>query len=375
MTDVDGTPRDLVPVFEGFRGMNAVRTSPLYEHLNNAFITEPELAAALLAAPPPERLPLLLFASVHFLLRNARDGADAALAAYYPSLGGTRIPDAELTGTFREFTVRRDAELRALTSTHVTQTNEARRAAMLRPALTAAQRRAGDREIALVEVGCSSGLMLLPDRYGYRYDQPDGSVLEFGDPAAPELLLQAEVRGDKPVPEWLATPLRIASRVGIDRNPISAADTEQTDWLRACIWPEHLDRLARLEAALAQARAAGLDLRRGDLLDLLPAAVAEAPQDAVVVVVSSHVLPYLADADRMTFAEQVAELAATRDLMLVLNEDHRFGRVFGVQAPGSEGYVAASFIDFTAADSTAADAPTAAALAKVDPHGTWLEWL
>ncbi|MBS2535946.1 DUF2332 domain-containing protein [Catenulispora sp. NF23] len=375
MTDLGGTPRDLVPVFEGFHGMKAVQTSPLYEHLNTAFITEPELAAALLAAPPTERLPLLLFASVHFLLRNAPAEGDAALAAYYPSLGGSRAPDSELTGTFREFTTRRDTELRALTSTRVTQTNEARRAAMLRPALTAAQRRAGDREIALVEVGCSSGLMLLPDRYGYRYDQPDGSVLEFGDPATPELLLQAGVRGDKPVPEWLATPLRIASRVGIDRNPISADDTEQTDWLRACIWPEHLDRLARLEAALAQAREAGLDLRRGDLLDLLPAAVAEAPRDAVVVVVSSHVLPYLADADRTAFAEQVAELAATRDLMLVLNEDHRFGRVFGVEAPGSAGYVAASFVDFTAADFTAAEAPTATALAKVDPHGTWLEWL
>jgi hypothetical protein len=370
MTDPGGTPRDLVPVFEGFRAIDAVQTSPLYDHLNTAFIAEPELAAPLLAAPPTERLPLLMFAAVHYLLRNAPTGDDAALAAYYPSLGGARTPDAELVGTFRAFVGRRDAELRALTSTRVTQTNEARRAAMIRPALAAAQQRAGEREIALVEVGCSSGLMLLPDRYGYRYHQPDGSVLAFGDPAVPELVLQSQVRGAADVPDWLATPLRIASRVGIDRNPISADDTDQTDWLRACIWPEHLDRLARLEAALAQVREARLDLRRGDLFDLLPAAVAEAPHDAVVVVLSSHVMPYLAREDRQAFAERVIELSRTRALMLVLNEDHRLGRAFGIEAPGERGYVAASFVDFTGSRG-----PTAAAFAKVDPHGSWLEWI
>lgn len=370
MADLDGTPADLVHVFEAFRAMNVVQTSPLYEHLNNAFIAEPEIATALLAAPPTERLPLLLFASVQYLLRNAPTEADAALAAYYPSLGGPRSPDAELVGAFRDFVTRRDAELRALTSTRVTQTNEARRAAMVRPALAAAQRRAGDRPLALVEVGCSSGLMLLPDRYGYRYRQPDGSMLEFGDPAAPELVLESEVRGGTAVPDWLATPLRIASRVGLDRNPISADDTDQTDWLRACIWPEHLDRLGRLEAALVQAREARLELRRGDLLDLLPAAVAEAPRDAVVVVLSSHVMPYLEKASRRALAELIAELSDTRDLMLVLNEDHRLSRVFGVRAPGEGGYIASSFVDFTGSQG-----PTATALAKVEPHGSWLEWL
>ena len=376
MTDPDGTPRDLVRVFDGFRGMNAVRSSPLYDHLTNAFVEEPELASALLAAPPTERLPLLMFAAVHYLLRSAPTEADAALAAYYPSLGGTRAPDAELVGIFREFVTRREAELRALTATRVTQTNEARRAAVIAPALAAAQQRAGDRGIALVEVGCSSGLMLLPDRYGYRYHQPGGSVLEFGEPAVPELVLQAEVRGGSAVPGWLATPLHIAYRVGMDRNPIYADDADQTDWLRACVWPEHLDRLARLEAALAQARKARLDLRRGDLFDLLPAAVAEAPQDAVVVVLSSHVLPYLADADRRAFAEQIAELSQTRDLMLVLNEDHRLSRIFGVRAPGDEGYIAASLIDFSGSGTgSGAERPAVTAFAKVDPHGSWLEWL
>lgn len=370
MTQPHGTSRDLVVMFEGFRSMNVLQSSPLYESLNSAFIAQPDLASALLAAPSAERLPLLIFAAVHYLLRNAPAEADAALAAYYPSLGGTRAPDAELVATFREFVTRRDAELRALTSTRLTQTNEARRAAVIRPALAAAQRRAGSRQIALVEVGCSSGLMLLADRYGYHFGRPGGSVMEFGDPAVPELVLETEVRGGAAVPDWVATPPRIVTRVGIDRNPIRADDAGQTDWLRACIWPEHLDRLARLDAALAQARAARLDLRRGDLFDLLPAAVAEAPDGAVVVVLSSHVLPYLDKADREAFAVLVAELSGTRELMLALNEDHRLSRPFGVRAPGRSGYVACSLVDFTTAEG-----PTSTTFAKVDPHGSWLEWL
>lgn len=364
-------PRELLPVFETFRDMGLVKTSPVYERLVVACAEEPELAAPLLAAPATERLPLLLFAAVQYLLRNDPREGDEALAAYYPSLGGAKQPDADLVPTFREFVTRRDADLRALTATRVTQTNEARRAAVIRPALAEAQRRAQGRDLALVEVGCSSGLMLLPDRYGYRYAQPDGYLLEFGNPTTPDLVLEAQVSGSTPVPDWLATPLTITSRVGIDRNPIAADDADQTNWLRACIWPEHLDRLARLDAALKQAREEHLDLRTGDLKELLPAAVAEAPPDAIVVILSSHVLPYMTNADRRRFADLVAELAQTRDLVLVLNEDRQLSEVFGVPAaPAGERYVANSLIDHTRNEG-----PTPAALAKVDPHGAWLEWL
>src|SRR2546425_9582692 len=143
--------RGLVPAFEALRDMGVVESSPLYRQLIEAFIAEPELAAPLLAAPPTERLPLLLFAAVQYLLRNlpAPKAEDEALAAYYPSLGGAKDPDAQLVGVFREFVVRRGGELRALTATRVTQTNEARRAAVIRPGLAAAPRRGGREALAL----------------------------------------------------------------------------------------------------------------------------------------------------------------------------------------------------------------------------------
>ena len=56
-----------------------------------------------------------------------------------------------------------------LCATRMTQTNEAARAAVLRPAFGRAAELIGDKPMALVEIGTSAGLLLVPDRYRYRY--------------------------------------------------------------------------------------------------------------------------------------------------------------------------------------------------------------
>jgi hypothetical protein len=360
----------LAVLFATFTEIGILADTPVYSALCRAVADEPAMAASLLAAPPTERLPNLLFAAVQSLLRRGVPGS-AELAAYYPTLGGSRAPDDELLLLFRRFVDAHHTELRAVTARRTTQTNEARRAAVIRPALAAAQRIAGDRPLALIEVGCSSGLMLLTDRYGYRYRQPSGAVLEFGSAATPELVLEVSVRGAADVPETVAEPVRIASRLGIDRNPIDARDPELTDWLRACVWPEHVERLARLDAALALAASEDLELRRGDLADLLPAAVAEAPEEALVCVLTSHVMPYLTKPERDAFAAQLRELAATRPRVLVLNESRSIAAPLGVVAPPGAEHIVSAVLDF----GNGSGAPRAEVLAKVDQHGGWIEWL
>lgn len=377
MTDAATAPdgqaeiEGLAVLFATFNQLGILADTPVYSALSVAAATEPALAASLLAAPPTERLPNLLFAAAQSLLRRGVPGSES-LASYYPTLGGTRAPDAGLVPAFRAFVTAHDAELRAITARRTTQTNEARRAAMIRPALAAAQRIAGERPLALIEVGCSSGLMLLTDRYGYRYRQPSGAVLEFGAAARPELVMDVPVRGPAEVPDAVAAPVRIASRLGIDRNPIDARDPELTDWLRACIWPEHVERLARLDAALELAATSSLELRRGDLADLLPAAVTEAPEEALVCVLSSHVLPYLTEPERAAFRAGLADLAATRPLVLVLNESRSIAAGVGVDAPrGESEYIASAIVDFGDGSGT----PRGEVLAKVDQHGGWIEWV
>ena len=57
--------------------------APLYADLAAGIAEDPQLAGLLLAAPPSQRLPVLLFASVHWLLLAE---PDAPLARFYPNL-------------------------------------------------------------------------------------------------------------------------------------------------------------------------------------------------------------------------------------------------------------------------------------------------
>ena len=170
-------------------------------------------------------------------------------------------------------------ELRATMLTRTTQTNEPARCAVLLPLLAALPQ-----PLALIEVGASAGLCLLPDRYGYDW----GHVrLAPAGPGAP--VFRCAVTGPAPLPAALP---RIVWRAGLDLNPLDAASGEDMAWLEALIWPEQDDRPPNLRAALAIARREPPRVVRGDLLDDLAPLMAEAPADATLVVFHTAVLAY-----------------------------------------------------------------------------------
>jgi hypothetical protein len=154
--------------------------------------------------------------------------------------------------------------------------------------------------LALVEVGVSAGLCLLPDRYAYDYA---GTVV--GDPAAP-LRLACRPYGPVPIPVQLP---EVVWRRGIDLAPIDLDDPDAVRWLECCIWPDQPQRLARLQAAVGIARVDPLVVR-GDLLELVGSVVAQAPDDATVVVFHAATLVYLPEPGRQRFAELMANLPA-----------------------------------------------------------------
>ncbi len=175
-----------------------------------------------------------------------------------------------------------------------TQTNEPARCAPLYPLLSALPQ-----PLALIEVGASAGLCLYPDRYAYDYD---GTTT--GDSTSP-VQISCSTRGPQPP---TGHRLRIASRIGIDLTPLDVRDRDNTNWLRALIWPEHHDRTARLNAAIDIAAADPPRLIQGDLNERLPEAVAAAPDDATIVVFHTAVMPYLPQWERHCFVEQTRHL-------------------------------------------------------------------
>ena len=180
---------------------------------------------------------------------------------------------------------------------HHTQTNEVGRCAALLPAMPAGP-------LALVEVGASAGLCLMLDRFHYDY-----GTIEIGDETSP-VRLHCALRGDVEPP--LALP-QIAWRSGLDIEPVDLNDPERARWLMACIWPDHVGRRTRLEAAIRLWKQDAPPVRRGDLIDDFPTLLAEVPLDATLVVFHSAVLPYVSPERRQAFVASASRpLKATR---------------------------------------------------------------
>ncbi|MET0999064.1 MAG: DUF2332 domain-containing protein [Marmoricola sp.] len=189
--------------------------------------------------PGRSALALRLLGSVHRLVLERRAGA---LAAYYPSVGGTWEPE----GGVPAFLALLDSEPDVVREwlDRPPQTNEVGRSAALMGGLLhlpTAERGA----VRLFEIGSSGGLNLLADQYEY----VDDSGQLFGRRRSPVRL----------EPAWSAAPLarwsglRFAHRSGCDTRPVDLSTTEGRLTLTAYVWPDQAARLERLRGALALA--------------------------------------------------------------------------------------------------------------------------
>jgi hypothetical protein len=224
------------------------RRSPLYQELMRAAAEDIDrggvVARAFAGVPtPPGSVPQLrLLGALHYLVLS---GEAPELAAFYPSAGGDRPVDGVWPVARCAIDERFD---QVRTRLHRTvQTNEPGRSAVLFPALLWLTDRYR-RPIRLLEIGASAGLNLLADRYAYRVEG-----LELGDPASP-LRFEDPWRPAPPIDLGAAsTQLRIVGRAGCDPAPLDPTDADDRLTLLSYIWPDELDRVQRLLAALSVA--------------------------------------------------------------------------------------------------------------------------
>lgn len=362
--------------FRSFATMESAASSPLYAALAEQIAENARLCEVFEAAG--DRHVALVFAVVHRVLA---DHADDPLAAYYASFGGDRAPDAELAKVFEAFVLGHRSRIEELLATRDTQSNEPLRAAQLRPAFGWAQAGLG-RPLGLIEVGTSAGLLLYPDRYGYEYVFADGSVLERPPTmsaedrdAVPAPVLRCPVRGTataKTLAPLVAKDLRISSRVGLDLNPLNPADAETRAWLRAQVWPEEADRRSRLDAALAMATRFPARLRKGDAVDILPAAVGMVSAPAVPCIFVSNTLAHFGGEDRGAFVELIRALGSRQDLVLILKEPDEVGLGLFTARPAAD--ASAPSVETLAAVLYQAGRERCFSLGTAGPHGAWLDW-
>jgi hypothetical protein len=326
--------------------------SPRYSLLARTVAADDSLGAPLAGSDLDWGRPAVLFAAVQLLLTES---PDEPLARWYPTLGGDLMPGPAMAAAFTDLVRRRGDELAALCAGQVPRTNDPAVAALIRPAAGFAARvHAAGRPLWLVELGAAAGLALPMDRYTCRYG-----------PATDPYVMSCAITGPKPT--GVDTPLRVAGRVGVDLDPIRPGDSDGIRWLRAGVWPDDPTELRRLDHALATTAAAGVRWVAGDILDVLPSVLAEAPVDCLPVVYSASVLCCLAGRDRLPgiFA------AAGRDSVWITAEVPAAGLalVSDDPSPFGAGPKALTVARFGAGRLTAVDV-----LGGVDPFGTALGW-
>lgn len=299
-----GRARTLAEVYQRFGEVDA-ETSPLYSRVAVALSESDKALRAIETAPARKRNPTVILAALHDL---ALAGHAPALADAYAAADGDAAATAaidtllEMTGAVVDLAVRRQP-----------RTNETGRYAVLYPAIAEAAHRVGASAVGLIDVGCSAGLNLTVDRVGITYS--NGQTL--GDPSSP-VQLTPSIVGDRAIPAR-AIP-EVVARVGIDLDPIDVTDADEARWLRACLWPDQSEQIARLDAELALAATTPPLLLQGDAVEVLPDAFARIPADALAVVTTTWSLSQFSLEDRLRFLHRLDEAAAGRAVAWVSAE-------------------------------------------------------
>lgn len=247
--------------------------SALHAAWSRAIASDDELLSLIDALARPHRQPSLVLCAAAF--------AGAPTTAPWPEVRGWLVEHWDA--------------VEAVAAARRTQTNEPARTLPLAVALSRIEG-----PIALLEIGASAGLCLLPDRYLLRFHSAGRSTtLGTGSPA-----LDCALTGPGPVPVRMP---EILWRRGLDLAPLSVREPEDVRWLEALVPPDRPDRLLRLRQAVATARSDPPEVLRGNALEGLAAAFDGAPSTAVRVVVSLGTAVYL---PRQARAELLPVIAA-----------------------------------------------------------------
>jgi hypothetical protein len=244
--------------------------------------------------PVADAVPLRLSGALHALVL---DGRDPMLQACYPP--------APLVATDRL----RRAVLATLEAhkgfvadflRFPPQTNEVGRAGVLIGGFLTVAAETG-LPLRLLEIGASAGLNGQWDRFGYQLGQAP-----WGDSASPVQLRPAWTGGLPP----LGATVRVHSRAACDADPLDVRDSAQARRLRAYIWPDQTERLARLDAAIGLALANPLPVTPERAESWLPRRLDETAEGCAIVLYHSVMWQYLPDEARAAIRSVIENAGA-----------------------------------------------------------------
>ena len=292
-----------------------------------------------------DAVPLRWLGCLHDLVLS---GEDATLAGSYPTPGSPGDVD-EAWAAAKAAMISRPERFCTFMA-HEPQTNEVRRSAALLPGFLVLAREIG-LPFRIFEIGASAGLNQLWDRY--HYDLGEAGV--WGDPTS-KVRLDTEWRREPPP---IGAAVSVISRAACDRKPVDLTDPIARRRLKAFIWPDQFERLARLEAAIETALAARVTVEAEDAVTWV-AAKAAPISGAVTVIFHSIFWQY------MPPESQAAATAAIEGLGAQATDAAPLAWLRMEPPPGNLATVELRLTIWPGGDDRL--------LGHAHPHGAWVEW-
>ena len=269
--------------------------------------------------PLADAVPLRLAGALHALvLRNASPD----LTAVYPPAA------AHVDGVLRAAVLgvleTHDQDIRRFLRSPP-QTNEVGRSAVLA---------GGFLEIAaftslplrLLEIGASAGLNLLWDRYHY-----DFGLATWGDPLS-SVRLRPEWGGALP---RVNARITVSERMACDQLPICLSDPDQRLRLRAYVWADQTERLARLDGAIAVALASNIVVDEASAVEWVTARLEQPTENVATVLYHSIMWPYVSAHDKAIITAAI-EAAGARSTDIAPLAWLRFEQLVADERPALE---------------------------------------
>ena len=218
-------------------------------------------------------VPLRLAGGLHYLHLT---GAEEAL---WPVYRQEVTEQSAVDALVAEVVARHDAALLPWFDSPP-QTNEAGRSASFMAGLLWLSAHGIGPRFALNELGASAGINTMMERYHY-----DLGGVETG-PSDSLMRIKPEWRGPPPP----SAPVEILSIKGCDQRPQDLSDPAAALRIKSYVWPENLDRVARMDAAIALAAQRAPDVAQADAADWVEALLAELQEAGITRVIHHSIV-------------------------------------------------------------------------------------
>lgn len=322
--------------------------SPMYCFLSKEISKSVELLNLACKSDVSQPAPNLFLAAVNYLVTK---NPTEELAKYYPNLGGSFEASQKMFTVFASFCKKYENQIINLIKARLVQTNEVQRCALLLPGLSVVSKLAGSPKIALIDVGASGGLNLLMDQAYVKYS----NGMQTG-PMNSSLQLECELKGA--TLHGFKNVVRIASRIGIDLNPVDLLNPNEREWAMALLWPDQPERLKRFKTALQLLSNTKILLHEGNANAVLPNVFTKIPHDQQICVMHSFTLNQFSESDRKNF-DHILEMASVNRSIWRMSLEW-----IGTENP-----------ELVITEYSSGKRNNSKKLAECHGHGEWIRWM